>query len=339
MVKLGRAASEVIIDEYGKDEFLRRLSNPFFFQSFANVLGWDFHSSGATPVLCGALKQANLQDCGIIITGGKGKTSIKTPDEIERFGFDAKLSTQRIEKLKYISRLVAKIDNNLIQDQYFLYHHSFIFTENGKWCVIQQGMNTQNKYARRYHWLSDNMQSFVEEPHNAICCDKKKENVLDLTAKESRETRQTSLDLVKDNPKHLEKYFMPKGQKTLFEYSEMTMMPNHYNLNLSKRSLTFLKQAYEFQPKNYEELVALKNMGPQTIRALALISELIYGTKSSWQDPAKYSFAHGGKDGVPYDVNRELMDKNTEFLKEALKQSELGQKDKLDAIRRLKDFV
>lgn len=340
MVKLGGAITDVIIAEYGQEEFLRRISNPYFFQSFACVVGFDWHSSGCSTTLCGALKEAlNEKSIGIKIAGGKGKASKKTQKQIEEFSNSLSLSAQKIDKLKYASKIIAKVDNNLIQDSYQLYMHTFFFTEKGKYAVVQQGMNPFNKYARRYHWLSDSVQSFVEEPHNAICCDEKKEKVLDLTAKESRETRKTSLDLVNDNPKHLEKYFIPKCQKTLFEYSELTMSPNHYSLNLSKRSLAFLKQAYEFQPKDYEELVALKNMGPQTVRALALISELVYGTKSSWEDPAKFSFSHGGKDGVPYDVNRELMDKNTGFLKEALKQSKLGDKEKLSAIKRLKDFI
>lgn len=340
MVKLGGAITEIIINEYGQKEFLRRISNPYFFQSFACVVGFDWHSSGVSTTLCGALKTAlNEKDLGIKIAGGKGKTSRRTPEQIEKFSNSFSLSTNKIDRLKYASKIIAKVDNNLIQDSYQLYMHTFFFSEKGKYAVVQQGLCNENRYARRYHWLSESINSFVEEPHNAICCDKKEENVLDLTAKESSETRKTSLDLVKDDPKHLEKYFMPKGQKTLFDYSELTMDPNHYSLNLSKKSLTFLKQAYEFQPKNYEELVALQNMGPKTIRALALISELVYGTKSSWQDPARFSFSYGGKDSVPFPVDKTLMDNNTEFLKEALKQSKLGQKDKLDAVRRLKDFI
>lgn len=340
MVKLSGAITEVIIDEYSQEEFLRRISDPYFFQSFACVVGFDWHSSGCSTTLCGALKTAlNEKDIGIRIAGGKGKTSRKTPEQIEKFSNHLSLSTQKIDRLKYASKVTAKVDNNLVQDSYQLYMHTFFFNEKGKYAVVQQGLCNENSYARRYHWLSNSVNSFVEEPHSAICCDEKKENVLDLTAKGSRETRKISLDLVKDNPKHLEKYFMPKGQKTLFDYSELSMGRNHYNLNLSKRSLTFLKQAYEFQPKNYEELVALRNMGPQTIRALALISEMVYGTKSSWQDPARYSFAHGGKDGVPHPVNRDLMDKNTNFLEDALNQSKLGFKDRLFAVKRLKEFV
>ncbi|MBM3199295.1 DUF763 domain-containing protein [Candidatus Woesearchaeota archaeon] len=340
MIKLSKAITEIIVNEYGQEEFLRRIADPYFFQSFACTVGFDWHSSGTTTTLCGALKEAlNKEELGIRIAGGKGKASRETPEHIERFSNSLSISTQKMEHLKYASKITAKVDNNLIQDGYQLYMHAFFFTEKGRYAVVQQGLCNDNSYARRYHWLSDNVRTFIEEPHNAICCDKKEENVLDLTSKQSKDTRDTSLDLVKDNPKHLEKYFNPKGQKTLFEYSHLTMAPDHYCLNLSKRSLKFLKQAYEFQPKNYEELVALKNMGPQTIRALALISELVYGTKSSWKDPARFSFSHGGKDGVPHPVDRELMDNNTEFLKEALRQSKLGDEEKLKAVKRLKDFV
>lgn len=342
MVKLGGAISEAIIYEYGQEEYLKRISDPYFFQAFSCALAFDWHSSGTTTTTLGALKLAlNPREHGIKVTGGKGAASRKTPYEIEEVSDLFSLSEQKIKKLKYTSKMVAKVDNSLIQcdPPYKLYHHSFVLIQNGKWCVVQQGINTQNRYARRYHWLSDDVQNFVEEPHNAICCDKTEEKVLNLTARESRETRETSLDLVKDNPKHLEKYFLPKGQKSLTSYTTLFMGKNHYNLNLSKRSLKFLKEAYEFQPSNYEELVALKGMGHKTIRALALISELVYGTKPSWQDPAKFSFAHGGKDNIPRPVDKQLMDSNTEFLKEAVKSARIGDKEKLHAIKRLGDFV
>lgn len=349
MVKLGEAISEVIIEEYGKEEFFRRLSSPFFFQSFANVLGWDWHSSGATPVLCGALKQANLQEFGIIVTGGKGRVSRKTPNEIEKFGLISNLSGQRIEKLKYASKIIAKIDNNLIQDQYQLYTHSFFFTENGKeYVVVQQGMNSESRYARRYHWLSDNIKEFVEEPHSAICCDNKEKNVLDMTAKQSKESRKISVDVINDNPIHLKKYIQPIKQKTITEFcgkriKKLTMQPKHSltERDLSKPVLKQLQRAYEIQPENYEELVALKGTGAKSIRALALISELIYDTSPSWKEPSsitKFSWAHGGKDGYPRPVDRRLMDDNTKLLKNAIRQAKLGETDKLGAIKRLAGF-
>ncbi|MBI3035575.1 DUF763 domain-containing protein [Candidatus Woesearchaeota archaeon] len=339
MVRLGRAISEVIIEEYGKEEFLSRLTNPFFFQSFANVLAWDWHSSGATPVLCGALKEAKLHELGIIITGGKGSASRKTPKEIEEFGEKLNLSTSRIEKLKYSSKIIAKVDNSLVQDGYSLYTHSFIFLGDGrKYIVIQQGLNYLNRYARRYHWISDNIDSFVIEPHSAICGYKKEENVLDMTSRDSSETQKVCVDLVKNNPKHLEKYIKNPIQRTLINFEHFTMPSHHFIMDIHKRNLETLRKAHEIQPQNYEELVAIGGIGTKTIRSLALIADLIYGAKASWKDPVKYTFAHGGKDGVPRPVERELMDSNAEILKHAIKDAKLGNKEKLGAVRRLSNF-
>lgn len=204
----------------------------------------------------------------------------------------------------------------------------FVFSEKGSYSVIQQGMNSKIRYARRYHWLSG-FDSFVEEPHSAICCDSKGSDVLDLTSRQSAGTRKVSVDLVNDNPEHLERDFS----------SVLNMRRNHYNLDLTAKSLTYLKKAYEFKPGSYEELLAIRGVGPSSVRALALISELVYGSKSSWSDPAKFSFAHGGKDGVPYPVNRGNIDFNTEFLKEAIKKAKVGDKDRLYAVKRLGDFI
>ncbi|MEM4245009.1 MAG: DUF763 domain-containing protein [Candidatus Nanoarchaeia archaeon] len=329
MTALGGAISEAIVYEYGQDELIKRISDPFFFQALSCVLGFDWHSSGTTTTTLGALKVALTdKELGVKVCGGKGNVSRKTPSEIEFNSEKLSLSSQKSSALIYASRMSAKVDNALIQDGYDLYAHFFIFSEDGKYAVIQQGMNSKIRYARRYHWLSG-FDSFVEEPHNAICCDKKSGEVLDLTSKESNETRNISVDLVKDNPKHLEKDFD----------EVLHMTPNHYKLNLTRKSLAYLKKAYEFQPKNYEELVSIHGVGPSSIRALALISEIIYGTKLSWSDPAKFSFAHGGKDGVPYPVNRKVIDSNVEFLKEAVKNAKVGDKDRLNAIRRLAFFI
>lgn len=343
MVKLASAITDAILLEYNQEEFLKRISSPFWFQALSCVLGYDWHSSGCTTVTCGALKEAlNKANLGIKIGGGKGNISKKSPDEIDFFSQDFNLSTNKIERLKYSSKMSAKVDNSCIQDNYNLYHHSFIFTENGSWAVIQQGMNSENNYARRYHWLSDNIVSFVTEPHEAICCDKKQNFVLDMTAKESEEARKTSLDLVKDNPKNLERYLMPI-QKTINDFSnksviELKMPPAHLIKDMKKINIETLKKAYEIQPKNYEELVAIKGIGPKTIRSLALISDLVYGKKASWKDPVKYSFAHGGKDRIPYPVNKRIYDSSTEILKNAIRQAKLGEKDKLYAIKRLHQF-
>ena len=223
MVKLAKEITEIIVYEYSQKEFLRRISDPYWFQAFSCVLGYDWHSSGTTTVTCGALKMAiDPEEYGLVVTGGKGATSRKAPSEIERFGEVFSLSSKKIENLKYSSMMSAKVDNSCIQDSYQLYHHSFIFTEKGDWAVVQQGMS--DRYARRYHWISDTVKSFVEEPHTGICCDERKDGVLDMTANESEETRRVSVDLIRDNPKHLEKFFTSRDQKLLEEFT----MPEHH---------------------------------------------------------------------------------------------------------------
>ncbi len=347
MVKLSSALTDVLVYEYGQEEFLRRISDPYWFQAFSCVIGFDWHSSGTTTTACGALKMGlKPEETGIMVAGGKGKASRKTVTEIEKAGDLFSLSTQRIERLQYSSRMSAKVDNSCVQDGYQLYHHCFFLTEKGDWAVVQQGMS--NSYARRYHWLSDGVKSFVEEPHSGISSDRLEEQVLDMTAKESAESRKTSVDLIKDNPKHIEKYLIgSRPQRTLTEYgadngTEHYSLPAHHpvlDIDVGKKGMEVLQKAYELQPKDYEELVALQGMGPKKIRALALVSELVYGAKPSWKDPAKYSYAHGGKDGFPYPVHRSTYDSTIETLKDALSQAKIDKKEKLNAIRRLYEFL
>ena len=340
MVKLASGITEVLVYEYGREEFLRRISDPYWFQAFSCVLGFDWHSSGTTTTTCGALKMAiDPEELGIKVTGGKGSTSRRTPMEIEQTAEIFPLSSRKIESLKYASKMSAKVDNSCIQDSYQLYHHSFFFTEKGDWVVVQQGMN--DRYARRYHWLSDNVKSFVEEPHSGICTDRFERKTLDMTANESEEARKISVDLVRDNPEHLKRYFR-RGQMLLTDFGKELVMPGHHpvlEVDIGRGGMEILKRAYELQPENYEELVALRGMGPKRIRALALISELIYGAEPSWRDPARFSFAHGGKDGHPYPVNRRLMDESTMMLKDAVEEARIGRKEKLYAIKRLRDFI
>jgi len=332
MVKLSREITKIIVLEYGKKEFLRRVSNPFFFQSLSCVLGYDWHSSGTTTVTCAALKEAlKAEELGIAVLGGKGKASRKTLEEIEKLAETFPLTTKRIEQLKYASKMSAKVDNSAVQDGFQLYHHSFIVTEDGGWAVVQQGMNPSNKYARRYHWLSEKVSCFVVEPHAAVVCDFRGK-ALNMVARESEEARKASVDLVKDNPIHLKKYFSP-----LFKYLHMQAEDEIELKNYEKLMKSFF-QAYEQQPKNFEELLAVKGIGPKSVRALALLSKLIFGTEVSWRDPATFSFAHGGKDGTPYFVDRETYDKSIEVLQSAIEQAELGQKEKVEALKRLKDF-
>ncbi len=346
MVALSKGITEVIIYEYGKDELLRRISDPFWFQALSCVLGYDWHSSGCTTVTCGALKEAiNPQEFGFAIAGGKGKASRKTLEEIEKIGNLYDFSTTAIKELQYSSRMTAKVDNTAIQDGYNLYHHVLMFSENGKWVVIQQGLSDETSYARRYHWFSENVDSFVCEPHNAIVGDSRQEKVLDMTAKQSVSSQKISVDLVNDNPQHLKHDWASlakqENQQTLDSWmnpkSNMIKLPY---LNMP-RSINWqkIKEIYDIHPTNYEELLALHGVGPNTVRALALISDLIYGEKPSWKDPVKYSFTVGGKDGVPFPVDRKAMDESIEFLKIGIESASIGKKDKIQAFRRLRDFI
>ncbi len=345
MKQLGGAISEVIVHEYGKQELLRRLADPFFFQALSCVLGFDWHSSGTTTTTMGALKEAiKPEELGIAVCGGKGKVSKRTPNEIQKFADVFSISSKKIKKLRYASRIAAKVDNACLQDGYQLYHHTFVLSEDGDWAVVQQGM--QERLARRYHWLSEGIRSFVEEPHSRIMGDRKEEVVLDMTARESEETRKISVDLVRDNPKSLLPHVREVEQRSLDEYLErspqvakLVMPTSHLITGLTERTMVALQRAYEIQPENYEELIAVRGVGPKAVRALALVSDLIYGKPPSWKDPQKYSFAHGGKDAVPYPVDRRTYQKTIEILESATQAAKVGHKEKLNAIRRLHEFI
>ncbi|MHA1722345.1 MAG: DUF763 domain-containing protein [Candidatus Baldrarchaeia archaeon] len=345
MVKLSRIICEIIISEFGVNEFLIRLSDPFFFQSFGCVLGYDYHSSGITTTVTAALKEAlNKEEYGVAVCGGKGKTSLKTPREIVKIGEAFGFSDDKIRELQRASRLVAKVDNAALQDGFQLYHHSMVISENGEWTVIQQGMCPLSKEARRYHWLSLDLDNFVNEPHTAIVSDVVRSRVLDMTAKKSEECRKVSLDLVKDDPKKLQKMFLsvirdPK-QKTLFDMDKTRRLVDVPVLVMPRRiDWKAVKKAYELQPSNYEELLLIKGVGPGAIRALALISEIIWGASPSWKDPVKFSFAHGGKDGVPYPVNLKRMEMNAQILEEALRMAKIGEKERIKALKRLRTLL
>jgi hypothetical protein len=346
MVSLSKGIIDVISIEYGKDEFLRRLSDPFWFQALSCVLGFDWHSSGTTTVTCGALKDTlTTEDYGFTIAGGKGKASRKAPQEIEKAGELYNISTSKIEDLIYSSKMAAKIDNTAVQDGHDLYHHVFLFSENGLWTVIQQGMNDQTNYARRYHWLSENFKDFLCEPHKSILGDKCQEKVLDMTSKNSKYVQKISVDLVNDNPIHLKRDWAEinrsQGQKTLDNWTKSAKKRDTIDYLSMPRSINWakMKEIYDFQPKNYENLLSIKGVGPNTVRALALISDLIYGEKPSWKDPVKYSFTVGGKDGVPFPVDRKAMDESTSIIQQGIQQAKIGNKDKLHAIKRLKKYV
>jgi len=345
MVKLSEGIIEVIIYEYGKDEFLKRISDPFWFQSLSCVLGFDWHSSGCTTVTCGALKEAiKPEEHGFAIAGGKGKASRKTISQIEEIGETFNFTNSKIKELQYSSRMSAKVDNTAIQDGHNLYHHVFLFTEAGKWSVIQQGMNSDTNYARRYHWSSDDFSDFLSDPHNAILGEKS-DNVLDMSSSDSISSQKTCVDLVCENPSHLKHDWAmlkkPRYQYTLDDFFKSKRPSKNITCLDMPRSINWnkMKEIYDFQPKNYEELISLRGVGPNTVRALALISDLIYSDKPSWNDPVKYSFTVGGKDGVPYPVDRAAMDESTEFIKQGIYQSKIGEKEKIYAFKRLQNFV
>ena len=341
MIKLSKAIVKLLIEEYGKEEFLRRIADPYWFQAFGCVLGYDWHSSGVTTVVTGVLKTAlEQEDLGIAICGGKGKKALATPLEIEIISEKYGFSESKIRELKRASFLAAKVDNSALQDGYSLYHHAIFITEDGSWSVVQQGMNPETKYARRYHWLKEDLRSFVVEPHKAIV-GKKERAVLNMVAKESEEVRNISVDLVREDPRKLASLFSRiSGWETLDTWigthigyrvrniSKYLRMPWRVNWRA-------LKEAYEMQPTNYEELISIKGLGPSTIRALALISSLVYGKEPSWKDPVKYSFAFGGKDGVPFPVRIKDMDRAIELLEESIKMAEIGEREKLKALKRL----
>jgi len=333
MVKLAREILYILCLEYGRKEVLHRISDPFWFQALGCVLGFDWHSSGITTTVCGAIKEA-LKDIGkelgIFAVGGKGKTAIKTPIELDRIGNFFSLN---VSPLIYASRLTAKVDNVALQDGYQLYHHSLFFTIEGQWCVVQQGMNPMLKYARRYHWLGERVKSFVCEPHYAICAEKKEAFVLNLVAKRSEATRQNSVVLSQENPEKIYKQWE--------KISVLKLPPRHYLLTKDinpQRLKKNLIKVYHTSPKDFETLLSIKGVGPKTIRALALISEIIYGAKPSFKDPARFAFAHGGKDGHPYPVNRKIYDQSIEILKEAVNLSKIGYSEKIKALKRLHNF-
>ncbi len=333
MKKLAAGISLVIVEEYGTEEFLKRLSDPFWFQALGCVLGFDWHSSGLTTTVCGALKEG-LRDIskevGLFVCGGKGATSRKTPEEIEKAGSRRGLEIDP-SRLIYSSKMSAKVDSAALQDGYQLYHHCFIFDYKGRWAVIQQGMNTRTRWARRYHWLGEAVDDFVCEPHKAICCDHRDE-VLNMVARDSGENRRISADLAGWAP-----------DKTVAEFSKIRelSLPGRHKVSTadirSKNLRKVLEKTYEMAPESFEELLGIRGVGPKTIRALSLISELLYGEPASVEDPVRFSFAHGGKDGHPYPVSRARYDNSIRILEEAVNQARIGRMEKIKALKRLRE--
>lgn len=337
MEKLSFAISKLLIEEHGQHEFLRRMSDPLWFQAFGCVLGFDWHSSGLTTVVTGVLKQSLKPDVhGVMLAGGKGKKAVNAKHDIANICETFSLSDNKLDELLYASRISAKIDNAAVQDGYMLYHHTFFLAADGSWAVVQQGMNPDNKMARRYHWLSDSIESFVNEPHSGIISDTASEKTLDMTAGLSEECRKTCVDIVNSNPNSVISSVRRLPIKNSLDQwfgsqptdIEAYAMPWHLDWELFRR-------VYDVKPRNYEALIAIRGVGPSAVRALALVVELIYGTSPSWKDPVKFSFAHGGKDGVPHPVDRKVYDKSIKLLMEAIEGAEIEREVRLKAPRRL----
>ena len=329
MTALSKEITYFIVREFGEKAFLERLADPYWFQALGCVLGFDWHSSGLTTTVTGALKEGlrGMEgEIGVFIAGGKGATARKTPEHIEMYS--DKYMIDPVPMI-YASRMSAKVDNTAVQDGYQLYHHVFAFTNRGEWCVIQQGMNENKRSARRYHWFSDAVKDFVVEPHTAICCDKKNKT-LNMVALESEDARQMSTILSKERPE--------KVIKEINRIKDIELAQRH-NVTVAdidpKRLYRILVNTYERQPEDFERLLGIKGVGPKAIRALSLVSELIYGKSPSYQDPARFSFAHGGKDGTPFPVDRRGYDKTIDIMKNAIHAAKVGNKDKMVAIKRL----
>jgi len=326
MAKLGLAVVENIVLDYGRDEVLKRLSDPFWFQSLGAVMGMDWHSSGITTSVMGALKRTVNQHCrelGIYICGGKGKYSKETPNELLRIGESTGLDGDYLVKC---SKLSAKVDNTAVQDGFQLYTHNFILSSSGQWAVIQQGMSDASSTARRYHWHSEALTTFVDDPHTSIY-GRNEGNILNLADHQAEGSRNGIMQIAGENP-----------ERMLKEISKL-VMPAHHDVKARdvdlKRLGAVLWLAHEKQPKDFEGLLQLQGLGPRTLQSLALVSEVIHGTPSRFKDPARFSFAHGGKDGHPFPVPVKVYDETIGVLQTAIYKARLGQAEKNDAIKRL----
>lgn len=328
MTILSGAIVEAILVDKGHDEFLRRLSDPFWFQSFGAVLGMDWNSSGVTTAVMGALKKSlnpRSAELGLYVCGGKGKHSLQTPAELvavgEKTGLDG-------NQLAYCSRLSAKVDNTAVQDGYQLYLHSFVVSALGNWSVVQQGMNTDGDQAqaRRYHWHSGSLTSFVDEPHAAVCGTSQGQ-ILNLVAKDAKPTQAAMLQIAAENP-----------DRMLADIRQL-VMPTRKDVTVKdidlKRLGAILYLAQEQETQYFEDLLLLRGLGPRTIQSLALVSEVIHGTPSRFSDPARFSFAHGGKGSRPFAVPTTVYDETIETLKTSVEQAKLGDTDRQKALQTL----
>lgn len=326
MTELGTAIAEQVIVNYGQSEFLTRLSDPFWFQAFGAVMGMDWHSSGITTSVMGALKRGltpRFSDLGLAVCGGRGRHSVRTPDELRAFSNNTGLDGDALART---SRLTARVDNNAIADGFQLYLHSFVVTKSGEWVVIQQGMNAQNQLARRYHWHSSTVRDFVSNPHVAIIGEPQGEirNLVDARAGKAQDAL---LAMTKE-----------PVESVLSEARRLTM-PAHHDVRAKdvdlKRLGAVLAVAHDAELRDFASLLLLEGLGPRTLQSLALIAEVVHGAPSRFSDPARFSFAHGGKDGHPFPVPLKVYDESLAVLRRSLEAARLGHTEKLEGFRRL----
>jgi hypothetical protein len=328
MTALARGMAIAILTDEGAGGLLRRLADPVWFQAFGCVLGFDWHSSGLTTTACAALKEGlrGVPGTGLVVAGGKGRTSRRTPQEIEGACWTSGLDA---EPLVLASRLSAKVDSAAVQDGFQVYHHTFVFADDGRWAVIQQGMCEATATARRYHWL--NPPRFDSDPHAAISgTARTSQEVLNLVAAEAERNRDASAALAREAPNVVVREL--RRMRAL-------VMPRRHEVRLSDvdpdRLERILLHAHEAQPGNYTDLLAVPGVGAKALRALSLVAELTYGEPASVRDPVSYSFAHGGKDGTPFPVDRATYDATIESVERAVTEARVGRNDKVDALRRL----
>ena len=326
MTTLGTAIAESVVHHYGTSELLSRLSDPFWFQALGAVMGMDWHSSGITTSVLGALKRGlnpRFADLGLMVCGGRGRHSIRTPDELRSFGTKTGLDG---DALAQTSRLTARIDNNAVADGFQLYLHSFLITNSGQWCVVQQGMNSGNRSARRYHWHSATVRDFVSDPHTAIV-GKPQGEILNLVDARSGKAQQALLTIAKE-----------PIDSTLNEARKLSM-PAHHDVRAKdvdlKRLVAVLAVAHVQELRNFASFLLVEGLGPRTLQSLALIAEVVHGAPSRFSDPARFSFAHGGKDGHPFPVPLKTYDESLAILRRSLEAARLGRTEKVEGFKRL----
>ena len=326
MAKLGGAITEAILLEFGKKAFIQRMSDPAWFQSLGCVLGMDWHSSGITTSVMGALKTAinpRAKELGIYICGGRGKHSRKTPEELLKVADQTGLDGHALVRS---SRLVAKVDNTAIQDGFQIYLHSFVLSDEGDWSVVQQGMNGSSGYARRYHWSSTELDSYVNEPHQFVY-GRNQGQILNLTDQDAIPSREKIITISKEHPIRM------------LEEIRKIKLPAHHDVKQKdvdlKRLGAVLAISHELPSDQFEDLLLIQGLGPRMLQSLTLVSEVIYGTPSRFKDPARFSFAHGGKDGHPFPVPTKVYDESISVLKKAVSRAKLGHSDKLKALNAL----